>query len=118
VDTILHLLPAADYTASAGQSVVVACPPGGFLHLTQGAEVLVQVANTFLRSVPGAFVVLEVDPTRLTAELRWEPPNPPAAPGTAMQGKLFPHLYGPLNREAVVAVRPALRAADGTFLQT
>lgn len=118
MDVVLHLLPAADYAARAGQPVVVDCPPGGFLHLTHGAEVLVQVANAFVRSAPGDFVVLEVDPARLTAELRWEPPDPPAAPGTAMFGKLFPHLYGPLNREAVVGARPAVRAPDGTFLST
>ncbi len=118
MDEVLHLLPAATYAASAGQAVAVACPPGGFLHLTQDPKVLVQVANTFLRSTSGDFLVLVVDPARLTAELRWEPPDPPAAPGTAMYGQLFPHLYGPINREAVVAVRPALRAPDGTFLQT
>jgi uncharacterized protein len=115
-ETILHLLSAAEYAAHFDQAMVVACRPGEFLHFTQGAGVLVQVANSFLRSVPGEFVVLEVDPERLTAELRWEPPDPPAAPGSAMHGVLFPHLYGPLNREAVVAVRPAVRATDGTFL--
>ena len=115
---VLHLLPAADYAASGDQAVVVDCPPGGFIHLTETAAVLVQVANTFVRAVPGDFVVLEVDPERLTAELRWEPPEPPAAPGTAMYGRLFPHLYGPLNRAAVVGVRPAMRAPDGTFLTT
>jgi uncharacterized protein (DUF952 family) len=31
-------------------------------------------------------------------------------------GRLFPHIYGPLNAEAVVAVRLAQRAADGTFI--
>ena len=115
---VLHLLPAAAYAASGDQAVVVDCPSGGFIHLTENPEVLVQVANTFVRAVPGDFVVLEVDPAQLTAELRWEPPEPPAAPGTAMRGRLFPHLYGPLNREAVVGVRPAVRAADGTFVAT
>ena len=115
---ILHLIGAADYAARAGDPVVVECPPGGFLHLTQGAEVLVQGANSFLRGAPGDFVVLEVEADRLGPALRWEPPDPPAAPGTAMHGKLFPHLYGPLPREAVVGARPAVRAADGTFLST
>ena len=37
---------------------------------------------------------------RLTAELKWEPPAGPHARGD----QLFPHLYGPLNPEAVVTV--------------
>ncbi len=28
---------------------------------------------------------------------------------------IFPHIYGPLNREAVVGVRKLVRAEDGTF---
>ncbi|MCC7359102.1 MAG: DUF952 domain-containing protein [Anaerolineales bacterium] len=115
---ILHLLTAPAYAARAELPVVVECPPGSFLHLTAGADVLAQVANTFMLTTPGEFVVLEVSAERLGPALRWEPPDPPAAPGTAMYGKLFPHLYGPLLREAVVGVRPAVRAADGTFLST
>jgi uncharacterized protein (DUF952 family) len=118
VETILHLIAADAYAARADQAVVVECPPGGFIHLTQGAEVLVQVANTFVRSAPGDFVVLLVDVAALGADLRWEDPDPPAAPGSAMDGKQFPHLYGPLRRAAVVGVRPAVRAADGTFVST
>jgi glutathione S-transferase len=41
---------------------------------------------------------LEIDPARLTAPLVLE-----SAPGGH---ELFPHLYGPLNLEAVVAVKP------------
>lgn len=29
---------------------------------------------------------------------------------------LFPHIYGPLNRDAIVEIRTAKRAGDGTFI--
>jgi uncharacterized protein (DUF952 family) len=118
VEPVLHLIAAADYAARAEQPVVVVCPPGGFIHLSQGAALLTQVANSFMRSAPGAFLVLEVDPEVLGAALRWEPPDPPAAPGSPMEGALFPHLYADLPRTAIVSVRAAVRAADGTFLST
>jgi uncharacterized protein (DUF952 family) len=78
----------------------------GFIHLTREPERLLLVANAFYRALPGDFVVLAVETERVTAEIRWEPAD----------GHLFPHIYGALNRDAVQAVYPFPRAADGTFL--
>jgi uncharacterized protein (DUF952 family) len=77
------------------------------------------VANRFYRDVPGDFLVLVIDPARLTAPLRDEPASPGDAVGRwrdLTSGHLFPHIYGPLNRDAIVEVRPAGRSPDGTFL--
>ena len=41
----------------------------GFIHLTQDAELLLPVANHFYTGVDGAFAVLELDPSKLTAEV-------------------------------------------------
>ena len=30
--------------------------------------------------------------------------------------KIYPHIYGPLNRDAIVTVLPILREADGSFV--
>ena len=43
-------------------------------------------------------MVLVVDPARLDAPLKWEVPEPGAEP--------FPHVYGPIPVDAVVAVEP------------
>ena len=81
----------------------------GFVHCTAGEELMLAVANRFYRQVPGPFVLLTLDVERLDAPLRWEEsPTDDLAP-------VFPHLYGPINHEAVVAVREAVRAPDGTF---
>ena len=46
-------------------------------------------------------------------------PTMPAAGAveTAQPPVTFPHIYGPLNREAVVDIRHAVRADDGTFVK-
>ncbi len=38
-------------------------------------------------------------------------PSPTGTPASAV----FPHIYGPINREAIVGMRRAVRAEDGTF---
>jgi uncharacterized protein (DUF952 family) len=114
---IHHLVAAEDYRAvPPGQPYL----PGqfdadGFIHCTIEPEILLHIANTFYREAPGEFLVLVIDPARLTSALKYEPPSPTPANGPLV-GRLFPHIYGPLNAEAVVAVRVAQRAADGTFL--
>ena len=57
----------------------------------------------------GDFVLLVIDPARLTAPLKWEPSGDDLA-------ALFPHIYGPIDRAAVQKVRTVQRAPDGEFL--
>ena len=116
---IHHLVPEAEFSATPPDQPFVPSAFGadGFIHCTRQPATLLEVANRFYRGLAGEFLVLDIDPDRLTAEVRDEPPVPPAPAGSALAGVLFPHVYGSLNREAIVAVRPAQRAADGRFLQ-
>ena len=81
----------------------------GFVHLSQTHQVRAVIA-AFYADVRD-LVVLEVDPARLTAPLRYEAPA--TMPGTtALMGApapgLFPHLYGPLNADAIVGQSDAV----------
>ena len=116
--SVLHLMRREDYEVRAGQTTVVDCPPGGFIHCTGTADVLRQVANSVFGATPGEFVVLVIDPSRLRAEVRWEPPEPAPPAGSPLSQVFFPHVYGDINRGAVMDVRPARRAARGEFLET
>lgn len=110
---IHHLVAAGDYRP--GESYLPRqFAQDGFIHCTTEPDVLLHIANTFYQDVPGDFLVLVIDPARVTAEVRFEPPIPPPD-GGPLAGLLFPHIYGPLNPEAVIAVRPAQRGPDGTF---
>ena len=118
MELIHHLALAAEYqSAPADQPYLPASfAADGFIHCTQARSVLREVANRFYRDIPGDFVVLDLDVRRLQSEVRFEAPVPPAEPGSPMAGVKFPHIYGPINREAIVAVRPARRGPDGGFL--
>jgi glutathione S-transferase len=77
----------------------------GFIHCSYANQVP-QVADAYYRGVPN-LVLLVIDPNRLTAELRDE--------DLQGQGQRYPHIYGPLNLDAVVAVSPFGPAEDGSF---
>ena len=78
----------------------------GFIHASQAAQVA-RTANKFYRHVDGDLVLLVIDPWRLRAEVRYED-----VPGAELP---FPHIYGPLNADAVIAVRPFAAGPDGMF---
>ena len=68
----------------------------GFIHCSTPKQ-LPWVAETFYKGRTG-LVVLRIEPGKLTSPLKWE--SPPDS------GEKFPHVYGPLNLEAVVEVVP------------
>jgi predicted cupin superfamily sugar epimerase/uncharacterized protein (DUF952 family) len=102
---IWHLLP----LSRAGEFPLSATP---FLHACPDLETLLAVANALYTSADEPMVALEIDPSRLTAPVRYEPPDPP---GFAA-GTLFPHIYGPVDAEAVVSMRHARRDPSGVYV--
>ncbi|MBI3762527.1 MAG: DUF952 domain-containing protein [Chloroflexi bacterium] len=86
----------------------------GFIHCTKELDVLLLVANNFYKETPGEMLVLVIDESKVTAQIKYEAPMPPAS--SAPDTHLFPHIYGPLNREAIVEIRVTRRAAGGAFV--
>lgn len=107
---IYHLAPAkrwGDWPESQAY-IPTEYDTDGFIHCTVGDELMLQVANTFYRESSGDFVLLVIDPSRVTASVKWEQSEDALA-------TVFPHIYGPINRDAIVDVRQVLRDADGIF---
>lgn len=89
----------------------------GFIHCTLGGDLMLEVANAFYKDAPGRFQVLVIDASRVAAEVRYEAPHPIDARASGGAGPiLFPHIYGPLNREAIVDVVGVRRDAGGAFI--
>jgi uncharacterized protein (DUF952 family) len=112
--TILHII-SRDAWESARQSAEIRAPSldsQGFIHFST-AEQVVRVADSIFPGVQD-LMLLAVDVDKLTAPLRWEPPDMPGeeAPPT---GELFPHLYGPLNADAIRGAVDFPPQPDGTF---
>ena len=78
----------------------------GFIHLST-PELLHLPANA-MYSGTSDLVLLWVDPSHVSAEIRYELPGPNAR-------HPFPHLYGPLNVDAVIAETPLDPWERGTF---
>lgn len=75
----------------------------GFIHLSQAHQVR-GVLDAFYAGQPD-LVLLVVDPGLVTSPLRCEPPGPMPAAATPAQippEQLFPHIYGPLNADAIL----------------
>lgn len=86
----------------------------GFIHFSQRHQIL-GVANAFYIGQTD-LVILVVDPSRLQAELKYEPPaHPSVSPTAPGPENLFPHLYGPLNFEAVIEVVDFPPDKNGSF---
>jgi len=51
------------------------------------------------------YIALVIERARIEPEVRYED-----------DARIYPHIYGALNRDAIVSIVPLLREADGTFL--
>jgi uncharacterized protein (DUF952 family) len=110
MQTIFHIAHRAEWEQAAptGAYRPASLEREGFIHCSTAAQVP-DVANAFYRGQRD-LVLLVIDPTRLHAPLREEPPA--EDPQSAAR---FPHIYGPLNTDAVQRVVPFAPGADGRF---
>ncbi len=109
---IFHVATTASWSAAKarGEHVTGSLVAEGFIHCSTPAQVEGTLAAHF-REVDEV-MLLHIDPSRLVAELRYEPP----VPFSKERGHLiFPHLYGPLNLDAVVG-EVTLSRAQGAFV--
>lgn len=109
---IYHLLRRSQW--SAARRAKTYAPPSlaaeGFIHCST-LDQLAPTANALFRGVRD-LVVLCIDEARLRAALRFEHP---ADGADARSRERFPHLYGPLNADAVTAAVDFPCSADGAF---
>lgn len=114
-ERLYHITQRMEWQAAQTQGVYRApsLETQGFIHLSR-AEQVAKVANAVYPGRTG-LVVLEIDADRLTAEIRDEAADT-TIPAEHATGELFPHLYGPLNIEAVIRAIDFSPGSDGLFM--
>ena len=76
----------------------------GFIHCSTPKQII-PTANRFFLHKQG-LIVLFIDTDRIQSEIRYE---------AAENGKIFPHIYGVLNTNAVLKVLELPAGEDGRF---
>jgi len=106
MDTIMHIARRVGWeqARTAGEYRSDTLATEGFIHCSTSRQVA-STANRHYRGEHG-LVLLVIDAARVHAEIRYE---------EATGGERFPHIYGPLNADAVVEVLDFEPRADGTF---
>lgn len=84
----------------------------GFIHCSTETQIL-PVANAYYKDQSG-LILFKIDPFLLSAELRWEPPSGGSPPPGVPKGDLFPHVYGPIDLNAIVKVYELESNPDGS----
>ena len=109
--TIYHIAYPADWEKAKADDAYTVSTKGrtlaeqGFIHASDMVQVAL-VANALYREDDG-LIVLVIDTDRLNAEVKYE-----LVPGSDAP---FPHIYGPVNPDAVVEVLPLERGGDGEY---
>ena len=101
---ILHITSRKEWIKATrlGQYSAPSLAAEGFIHGSTIRQLL-PVAAKFYKGQPG-LVLLEIDPKRLASEVKWEQPSDGGPPPGVPDGESFPHIYGPINLDAVVQV--------------
>ncbi len=112
---IFHITSRKDWEAAQakGAYTVESLQTEGFIHCSNLNQVL-PVAETFYKGQSN-LVLLMIEPTLLTSTLKWEPPSGGTPPPGVPAEDLFPHIYGPINLDAVVNVFDFIFDSTGAF---
>lgn len=110
---IFHVSTAADWRAAQSVGTYTTSTLGvtleqeGFIHLSRDSQAGVVLAK-YYADVAEPLTLLTVDTDRVTSPWRFDD-----VPGAELS---FPHVYGPLNVDAVVDATPLARDAAGSWV--
>ncbi len=106
MQTIYHLVLKADWEVAQGPFAPKSLDAEGFVHCSHAHQVE-RSANRFFAGA-GELFLLHLDAGKV-GDLREEP---------ADSGETFPHIYGPIPRQAVLAVEELKRDGAGRWTFT
>ncbi len=109
-DMLVHICGADEWRLAQvrGEHRPESLEASGFVHLSTPEQVHLPANRLYAGRTD--LVLLRIDPTHVTAPIRWE-----AGVASDPDGMVFPHLYGPLPTFAVISVTPYLPGPNGRF---
>lgn len=108
-DVTYHLVPGEYYRDTDRQAPYTPeqFEAEGFIHCSNGVKNVVIAGNTHYKDDRRMYVVLVIETAKVVPEIVYEDGD---------TERIHPHIYGPLNRDAIVDIVPILRQPDGAFL--
>ena len=113
IESIFHIALASDWDTAKNspQYTVNSLKHEGFIHCSTRSQVI-PVANAFFKGNTG-LILLEIDPRRLKSPLKYEEPQPKIS--GFKDDETFPHIYGPINTDAVIKTHEFKPDQNGLF---
>jgi uncharacterized protein (DUF952 family) len=109
MSVLFHLAAQQDWeqASSARAYTTASLREDGFIHCSTATQHATVANNLFAGRAD--LVLLLIDTDTLSSEVRFEPSDPGGAP--------FPHVYGPVNLDAIFEAAPYQPGPDGRFRQ-
>ncbi len=106
MNSAYHLVPESWYRAQPADRSYLPEPfdADGFVHLTHGLDDVLAVGNMFYREDARPYLILTIALDLITSDVRYDDDT----------GR-YPHVYGPLDRAAIIGVQRVERRDDGSF---
>jgi len=105
-DTYIYLLSSEkEYQQALNKGVLIrdSIASEGFIHASPKNQ-LTRVANKYYKDTIKP-LILVVDTQKVSVEVKWE----------SAAGSLYPHIYGPLNADAIIESQPIALNDEGEF---
>ena len=104
---ILHITHKKDWEMALKEGAYVGetLREEGFIHCSEPQQ-LCKVANKLFPKAPADLELLVIDPEKVHPKIKYE---------EAEDGELFPHIYGPLNTDAVIKAVDFKPDSNGKF---
>ena len=107
MDITYHMVPKAYFESlnEAEDYLPAEFAKDGFIHCTDGEYVVSVIAFNVFRHLQGELLVLFIDKELVVPTVQYDDPD-----------KLFPHIYGALNRNAIRKVSQMVRDRKGDWI--
>ena len=102
-----HLVPKAYFESQNLEAGYLAArfAEEGFIHCTDGELMLSRKAVQYYSQLQDELLILFIDCEKLKSPVRYDDPE-----------QLFPHIYGPINRAAIVKISRMVRDRKGEWI--